>query len=147
MARNKFFPAAGCPAGREGDRGFETPLREAARTARTRRTRHGVTFLVPTSDLTDEIRSPIELFFSAERASGTRGRFEDVPVLRVREHGLQDIGVVGAAAHVDGDRRLELEVLAPAGGAGLADVEGLGVVRLEPRVVALGALALPPWTF
>ena len=67
-------------------------------------------------------------------------------MLRVREHGLQDIGVVGAAAHVDGDRRLELEVLAPAGGAGLADVEGLGVVRLEPRVVGLGALVLPPWT-
>ena len=62
-------------------------------------------------------------------------------MLQVREHGLQDIGVVGAA-HVDGDRRLELEVLAPAGGAGLADVEGLGVVRLEPRVVARGALAL-----
>ena len=51
--------------------------------------------------------------------------------------------------HVGGDRRLELEVtvLAPAGGAGLANVEGLGIVRLEPRVVGLGALALPPWTF
>ena len=64
-------------------------------------------------------------------------------MLRVREHGLQELGVVGAV-HVGGDRRLELEVLAPAGdaAAGLADVEGLGVVRLEPRVVALGALAL-----
>ena len=89
-----------------------------------------------------------ELFFSAERASGTRGRFEDVPVLRVREDDIQELGVVGAV-HVDGDRRLELEVLAPAGdaAAGLADVEGLGVLRLEPRVVVLGALALPPWTF
>jgi len=88
------------------------------------------------------------VFFSAERASGTRGRFEDVPVLWVREDGLQELGVVGAV-HVDGDRRLELEVLAPAGdaAAGLADEEGLGVVRLEPRVVGLGALALPPWTF
>ena len=75
-----------------------------------------------------------------------RGRFEDGPVLRVREDDIQELGVVGAV-HVDGDRRLELEVLAPAGGAGLADVEGLGVLRLEPRVVVLGALALPPWTF
>ena len=64
-------------------------------------------------------------------------------MLRVHEDGLQELGVVGAV-HVDGDRRLELEVLAPAGdaAAGLADVEGLGVVRLEPRVVARGALAL-----
>ena len=66
-------------------------------------------------------------------------------MLRVREHGLQELNVVGTV-HVGGDRRLELEVLAPAGGAGLADVEGLGVVRLEPRVVGLGALVLPPWT-
>ena len=66
-------------------------------------------------------------------------------MLRVREDDIQELGVVGAV-HVDGDRRLELEVLAPAGGAGLADVEGLGVVRLEPRVVGLGALVLPPWT-
>ena len=66
-------------------------------------------------------------------------------MLRVREDDIQELGVEGAV-HVDGDRRLELEVLAPAGGAGLADVEGLGVVRLEPRVVGLGALVLPPWT-
>ena len=58
-------------------------------------------------------------------------------MLRVREDDIQELGVVGAV-HVDGDRRLELEVLAPAGGAGLADVEGLGVLRLEPRVVVLG---------
>ena len=45
-------------------------------------------------------------------------------MLRVREDDIQELGVVGAV-HVDGDRRLELEVLAPAGGAGLADVEGL----------------------
>ena len=43
------------------------------------------------------------------------------------------------AVHVDGDRHLELKVMAPAGGAGLADVEGPGVVCLEPRVAVLGA--------
>ena len=59
-------------------------------------------------------------------------------MLRVREDDIQELGVVGAV-HVDGDRRLELEVLAPAGGAGLADVEGPGVVCLEPRVAVLGA--------
>ena len=65
-------------------------------------------------------------------------------MLRVREDGLQELGVVGAV-HVDGDRRLELEVLAPAGdaAAGLADVEGLGVVRLELRVVGLGQRGSP----
>ena len=28
----------------------------------------------------------------------------------------------------------------------MLSLEGLGVVRLEPRVVGLGALVLPPWT-
>ena len=36
-ARSKIIPTAGCPAGREGGRGFESPFREAARTARTAR--------------------------------------------------------------------------------------------------------------
>ena len=95
VARNKFFPAAGCPAGREGDRGFETPLREAARTARTRRTRHGVTFLVPTSDLTDEIRSPMLGEVDREirpRLHGQRGRALRT-VARVRDRAAGAIRV------------------------------------------------------
>ena len=37
-ARNKIIQTAGCRAGREGGRGFESPFREAVRTARTART-------------------------------------------------------------------------------------------------------------
>ena len=48
-------------------------------------------------------------------------------MLRVREDGLQELGVVGAV-HVDGDRRLGLEVLAPAGDA----AAGLAVAGIVP---------------
>ena len=48
-------------------------------------------------------------------------------MLRVREDDIQELGVVGAV-HVDGDRRLGLEVLAPAGDA----AAGLAVAGIVP---------------
>ena len=64
-------------------------------TARTARTRHGVTFFVPTSDLTDEIRSPMLGEVDREirpRLRGQRGRALRT-VARVRDRAAGAIRV------------------------------------------------------